>query len=386
MNSLRLILKNPVFFAPAWVFASVNILIGTWILYIPHIKAKFSLNDAEVGFALFFTACGLLLSIPFVPLLNKRLGTGVSTKTGVVLLAIAFNFPLLAPSYFLLCLSLLCIGILSGFTDVSMNALVSIIETREKKHLMSAAHGFFSLGGFFGAGIGSLILLRFSDPSFHMLSMSFFVLLTNTILAKNYISVNEIPIKREKENGIHFFKNLRPVLGLSFIAFIVLFNEGAVEHWSNLFLNEAVGIAANKAGYGFVLFSLSMTIGRFLGDGFSVKFGPLRTLGYGSVVALIGYGLILMVHPISSVFGFGCLGLGLSVMVPEIYRLAGENKAIPTSVAISTVSGVGFIGFLVGPVLLGVIAELSALIYSYVFLFFSIVMVFGVVFLIQKRH
>ena len=217
MNSLRLILNNRAFFAPAWVFSSINILIGTWILYIPHIKNKFLLNDAEVGFASFFTACGLLISIPMVPALNERLGTGRSTKIGVLLLALAFNLPLLAPSYVLLCASLLLIGLLSGFTDVSMNALMSIIETKEEKHLMSAAHGFFSLGGFIGAGIGSLFLLSFSHPSGHMLFISVAVILSNLWLAKYYTKINEAVERQESAKKQPFFKRLRPVIGLSLI-------------------------------------------------------------------------------------------------------------------------------------------------------------------------
>ena len=385
MNSLRIILNNRTFFAPAWVFSSINILIGTWILYLPHIKNKFLLNDAEVGVALFFTACGLLISIPMVPTLNVRLGTGRSTKIGVLLLALAFNLPLLAPSYVLLCASLLLIGLLSGFTDVSMNALMSIIETKEEKHLMSAAHGFFSLGGFIGAGIGSLFLLSFSHPSGHMLFISVAVILSNLWLAKYYTKINEAVERKESAKKQTFFKRLRPVIGLSLVAFVVMFNEGAVEHWSNLYLFEVVNVPQNQAGYGFVLFSLSMTLGRFLGDGFSEQFGSIRTLGYGALVALFGYGLILTTHTYGSVLGFGGLGLGLSVMVPEIYRLAAKNKALPTSVAISTVSGVGFVGFLVGPVLLGVIAKFSALWYSYVFLLGSVLLAWGIILLYLKR-
>jgi len=362
-------------------------LIGTWILYLPHIKNKFDLNEAALGFALFFTACGLLISIPFIPVLNKRLGTGRSTKIGIILLALAFNLPLLAPSYLLLCSSLFLIGLISGFTDVSMNALIAIIEGREKVHLMSAAHGFFSLGGFIGAGVGSLILLSFSNPQLHMLLITLVVILANVALAHSYEHINESPDRQNNPEKQPFLKTLRPVLGLSLVAFVVLFNEGAVEHWSNIFLFEVVSIPQNQAGYGFVLFSLSMTLGRFLGDDFSLRHGSIKTLGYGSLVALLGYGLILTLHPIGGVIGFGGLGMGLSVMVPEIYRLAGQNKTLPTSVAISTVSGVGFVGFLVGPVLLGVIAKFSALIYSYVFLMNSLLLALGiVVFYLKKKY
>lgn len=386
MNSVQLILTRGNYFAPAWVFSSINILVGTWILYLPYIKSKFVLNDAEVGFALFFTACGLLFSIPIVPTVNRIIGVGQSTRVGIVVLAMVFNLPLLAPSYIALCASLFLVGVFSGFTDVSMNAVVAIIEKRDQEHLMSATHGFFSLGGFFGAGIGSLLIGRVASPAVHMLLLSSFVLISNLLLSQHYAAIiDQKPLaKTEKTTG---FKNLFPVLGLAVISFIVLCNEGAVEHWSNLYLFEVVGLSENIAAQGFVLFSLTMTLGRFLGDGISKKFGAITTLIGGFIIAIIGYGSILMANAYSSILGFGFLGLGLSVVVPELVRLAGKNPHLNTSVAISTVSGIGFLGFLVGPVLLGLIAHRFTLSYSYVFLLSSVIIALGIVhFRLRKKY
>lgn len=385
MRSLQLILSKSIYFAPAWVFTSINILVGTWILYIPHVKDKFLLNDAELGFALFFNAIGLLSGIPLVPLINKKIGTGRSTKVGILLLCIAFNFPLLAPSFWFFCASLFLIGILSGFTDVSMNALITLIESRDKQNLMSAAHGFFSLGGFIGAGIGSVFLYYMAEPRIHMLIITVTVILVNVVLSKHYDYVIEVEKTKSKKENTPFLRTIRPVLGLSIIAFIVMFNEGAVEHWSNLFLIEAVGIRQSQAGLGFVLFSLSMTFGRFLGDELSKKLGSIRTLSYGCLVAILSYGLILSTQTPASVAGFGGLGLGLSVVVPEIFRLAGRNKTLSASVAISTVSGIGFMGFMVGPVLLGVIANTTSLIHSYIALLFAIILAWVIVILFLKN-
>ena len=367
MKSLRLILSNLTFFAPSWVFSSVNILIGTWILYIPAIKTKFVLNDAEIGFALFFTALGLLMAIPFIPKINKIIGLGLSTKTGIIILALVFNLPLLASNYILLCASLLAVGLCSAFTDVSLNALTATIEKRENENFMSAAHGFFSLGGFIGASVGSLYISQFSNPQIHMACISGLLIISNLFLSKNYnnIVVDEI---EETSNNLSFYKNIKPLLILSIIAFIVLFNEGAVEHWSNLFLFDVIQVSESKAGLGFIVFSLMMTIGRFLGDGFSTKLGSLKTILFGTLLAFFAYLLIIVSQLYVTVIGFGFLGLGLSVIIPEIYRVAGKTKALETSFAISIVSGIGFIGFLVGPVLLGAISNWSNLVISYIFL------------------
>ncbi|CAI8396971.1 MAG: Inner membrane protein YbjJ [Polaribacter sejongensis] len=367
MKSLRLILSNISYFAPSWVFSSINILIGTWILYIPFIKLKFNLDDAQIGFALFFSALGLLISIPFVPKINRKIGVGKSTKIGIIFLAIVYNLPLLATDYFLLCGALLLIGLFSGFTDISLNALTSQIEKTTRQHFMSAAHGFFSLGGFIGAGIGSIYISHFSNPKIHMLGISVFVILTSLLLSKNYEEVKGLEMEKSKKNA-SFFKNIKPLFAISIIAFIILFNEGAVEHWSNLFLFEVVNVSQSEAGLGFIIFSLTMTIGRFLGDGFSQKMGSKKIILYATLVSLIAYFFIITSSLYLSVLGFGILGFGLSVIVPEIYRIAGKNKEIETSLAISIVSGIGFVGFLVGPVLLGTISNFSNLVMSYVFL------------------
>jgi fucose permease len=129
-----------------------------------------------------------------------------------------------------------------------------------------------------------------------------------------------------------------------------------------------------------------MTLGRFLGDGVSKKIGAIRTISYGCIVALVAYSLILVANFYLSVLGFGVLGLGISVIIPEIFRLAGKTKHLNTSVAISVVSGIGFIGFLIGPVLLGFISNLSTLVMSYIFLLISICMAFSlVVFLLSRK-
>ncbi|WP_339686775.1 MFS transporter [uncultured Nonlabens sp.] len=386
MKSLQLILSNLKYFAPSWVFSSVNILIGTWILYLPHIKMKFELNDSQIGLALFFTACGLLISIPFVPYINNKIGVGRSTQVGILFLALFFNLPLLASNYYLLCSSLLFTGIFSGFTGTSMNALVSIIEKRDQQNFMSAAHGFFSLGGFIGAGIGSFLILQFSNPSYHMLLMSSVIILSTLVLSPSYKNIIEAEEDKSGANT-NIFKNIQPVLGLSIIAFIIMFNEGAVEHWSNLFLFDIVRVSESQAGFGFVIFSLTMTLGRFLGDGVSKKIGSIKSISFGLIIAAVAYSLILVSNFYTTVLGFGVLGLGISVIVPEVFRLAGKTKGLNTSVAISVVSGIGFMGFLVGPVLLGLISNWSNLIMSYVFLLALIVTAFGlVVFRLSRKY
>jgi fucose permease len=376
------------YFAPSWVFASINIMVGTWVLYLPHIKAKFALSDAEIGTALFFTSLGLVISLPIVPRINKKLSEGRSTQMGIILLALAFNLPLMATSYVGLCASLLVIGILSGFTDISMNAIVSLTEERDGQNFMSAAHGFFSLGGFIGGGIGSLVIAQHLNPVWHMAVITGSVIISNLILSKHYLRIKDqtyltVDSTTAKPKP---FQKILPVIGLSMAAFIVMMNEGAVEHWSTLFLFEVVRLSENTSALGFVMFSLTMTLGRFLGDGVSQKVGSVKTLAYGFFIAIFSYSLILYSEKITSVLGFALLGFGLSVIVPELVRLAGKNKQINASEAIASVSGIGYVGFLTGPIILGYLADWTSLTSSYVFLGMSALAGLSITLTIIKRR
>jgi fucose permease len=339
-------------------------MIGTWVLYLPGIKSKFALDDSALGIALFVMAVGTLVSLPMIPFLNKKFGTGRFTQMAIVLFAISYIFPLMASGYYSLCGSLFIVGVCIGLVDISMNALVSEIEKVDARPFMSAAHGFFSLGGVIGAGLGSILLGIFNNPVWHMIAMAICIIGSNLYLSKHYISVKEQVLPKE-ETGKKF-SHINALLGLSLIAFIIMSNEGAVEHWSNLYLMEIVGVSsAQLAGMGFLAFSVTMTIGRFLGDKVSAQFGAMKIILAGCVIALLAYVFILQGHFYSSVFGFALLGLGFSVIVPELFRLAGNTKGVPTSTGISVVSGVGFLGFLVGPVALGFISDATNLQGSY---------------------
>ena len=369
MHSLKLIISKLKYFAPVWVFSSLNFIIGTWVLYIPYVKEKLELNDSEIGLALFCLALGVLLFIPTVPFLSKKIGVGRYTLIGVILFSIAFIFPLIANSYLLLCIALFVVGIFSGTTDVSMNALISEIEKRDSCNFMSAAHGFFSLGGALGAILGSLLMPFFSHPVYHMVVMSLFIILINIVLGKHYIAIVEHLTSKQKSS--YQIRSLKPLLAIAFLAFVIMSSEGAIEHWSTLYFIEVVEIVQkNLAGIGFIVFSITMMLGRFFADKISEKIGSLKIILFGCILASMGYLCILVTSFIFTIIGFSILGLGLSVIIPELFRIAGKVEGVKASVGISFVSGVGFIGFLLGPVILGYVSNTFSLKISFFVLMF----------------
>lgn len=383
MNSLKLILSNKRYFAPSWVFTSINLLMGTWALYIPSVKENLSLSDSALGIALFSYAFGIFCILPIIPWLTKKIGTGKYTLIGILLFALFFIFPLLAPSHLWLCISLFFCGIFSGSTDVAMNALVSEIEKTDNQNFMSAAHGFFSLGGVIGAGIGSILIGLGIHPIMHIALVIGIIILSNLLLSKSYISISEH--KESSEKSGYNFSQLKPLIGLAIIAFAIMGSEGAIEHWSNLYLLEIVEVNSKSiAGLGFILFSTFMTIGRFFGDKISESIGSLKVILYGCLLASLGFGLVLIAELIYTAIGFGIVGLGLSVVIPELFRVAGKTKNVTAAMGISFVSGIGFIGFLLGPVILGFVSNEFNLKVSFMGLL-SVVLISSLITLIQLK-
>jgi fucose permease len=329
---------------------------GTWAIYIPYVQDKLGIDKAELGVAIFCLSLGVFTVFPFASRIINRIGVGRSTEIGVYLCSVFALFPLIAPGYWSLCISLFLLGLGNGFTDIAMNTLVSEIEIKDKKHIMSAAHGFFSLGGVL-VGLGSFLVPKIDNPPLHMGISVVIVLVINLFLFKHYRQIKAPPIEK---NGWDW-NLLKPLFLLSLIAFVAMGSEGAIIDWSSLYLKEVTLARAGLIGSGFLAFSVAMTLGRFLGDGISQRMGSYRLLALGAVIAILGFALVLSGVTLWALIGFALTGLGYSVMVPELFRIGGKVPGVDSAQGISFIAGSGYTGFMLGPVLLGFIAEFYSL-------------------------
>jgi len=380
MKSLRLILSNARYFGPAWVFASINILFGTWAIYIPTVKANLAIDKSQLGLAIFFLSLGVFTVFPIASGIINRIGVGKATWYGVLLSCLAALLPFLAPSYYTLMVALFLFGAANGFTDISMNTLVTEIEKEDKKIIMSASHGFFSLGGVL-AGLGSFLIGPLSNPVLHMGIAVAFVFAVNLWFHKNFKHMVADTIEKNSFN----LKLFKPMLLLGLISFIAMGSEGAIVDWGGLYLKE-ISIAPEALwGVGFLGFQITMTLGRFLGDGISSRIGSVRMVTLGIVLAMAGYGLVLTTNTYLAIFGFALCGLGFSVIVPEMFRIGGRVKGIDSSQGVSFIAGTGYAGFLVAPPILGYLAESASLVLSFIVLLGSALLVLVVTFQLGRK-
>ena len=377
MKSLWLILSNPRYFGVAWVFTSINIWFGTWAIYIPTVKEKLDINKADLGIALFCLSLGVFTIFPVASKVINKLGVGRSSWYGVIFASITAMLPLMAPNYYMLMAALYLFGASNGFIDIAINTLVTEIEKEDKQNFMSAAHGFFSLGGIL-VGLGSFLIPVIGNPVLHMGVTVVLVFIINFFLKKHYIQVVAAPVEKEPFS----LKLFKPLLLLGIIGFVSFGSEGAIIDWSALYLKEMTMAPELLIGAGFLAFSTTMTLGRFLGDGISAKIGPIRIVGLGALIATIGFVLVLTQNTTWSIIGFALNGLGFSVIVPELFRIGGNVKGVDSSQGVAFIAGFGYIGFLLGPVILGFIAESASLNYSFVLLLCMALLVFGITFTI----
>jgi len=381
MRSLRLILTNPRYFGPAWVFASLNILFGTWAIYIPSVKEDLGINKATLGIAIFFLSLGVFTIFPIASKIINRIGVGRATFIGLILSCIAALFPLLAPNFLSLATALFLFGATNGFTDISMNTLVTEIEKEDKQKFMSASHGFFSLGGVL-AGLGSFLIPFLDNRGLHMLFAVLLVLTVNFMFYRRYHKVVAAPIEKEGFS----FRNFKPLMLIGLVSFVIMGSEGAIVDWSGLFLKEVSLAPEALWGAGFLGFQAFMTLGRFLGDAISSRIGSVKIVALGSVIAIIGYLLVLTTGMYLSIAGFALTGLGFSVIVPELFRIGGNVKGVESSQGVAFIAGTGYSGFLVGPVILGFIAEQFSLSLSFISLMICSVAVLGATFLLKRKQ
>ena len=351
MKSLK-IFKNKKYFAIGFGFAAVSLLFSTWIIYIPHTAAKLNLSEEEIGLALFFISLGAFSIMPLSAKILDFFGEGKATMWSILTLSILLIFPFLATNMMVLYACLYLVGVASGFLGIAVNALVTVVEKQEKVLIMSGSHGFYSLGGVVGAGLGGLLAAVLQNPVIHAVLVAIFMWSMQFFLAGSYAKIRtEGHLFKEKKRF-----RIKPVLGLALTGFSIMISEGAIADWSSLYLQKVLHAPTWLIGMGYAGFSMMMAIGRFYGDVITARFGSVKMIQIGIVVGSIGLLLVISGSLIPALLGFMLIGLGFSGIIPELYRLAGSMDDIKPSEGIAAVSGTGYIGFLVGPVGLGYVA------------------------------
>jgi len=345
---LHRIAVKTAFFINGFIFAN-------WVSRLPRIQELYNADDGTIGLVLLASSIGAVGAMPFTGWVIIRNGSRRITLISAILycafvplIPLAQNLPLLIVLYFFM-------GIVTGMLDVAMNAQAILVEREYKRPIMTSFHALFSIGMMLGAGSASL----FTDVGLD-LTNHFFIVAGAALLAAAWMSrhlIHDRPDPAHHDGPLFRLPN-KSMIALGIITFCCMIGEGSMSDWSVNYMENITNASITLAPIGLSAFATAMTFGRIFGDALRRRFGDRTMIVGGGLMALAGLcAALIFPMPYVTITGFFLVGLGLSSIVPIAYSIGGNEKDLPPGVGLAMVTTVGYSGFLIGPPVIGFIAD-----------------------------
>ncbi|WP_200300551.1 MFS transporter [Streptomyces adelaidensis] len=349
-------------YAVAAVFAVHGAVTGSFATRVPWIQDHAGVSAGQLGLALAFPAIGASLAMPLAGRISHRFGARTALRGLISLWTIALILPALAPSLWTLCLALFVYGASAGMADVAMNALGVEIENRLGKSIMSGLHGMWSVGALVGSAAGTLAAHLGSDARLHHALAAVVLTVLGLVACQGVLDLRPA---EDEEPPPRFALPPKSALLIGAVGFCAVFAEGAALDWSAVYLRDRLAASAGLAAACTTGFMLTMALARIAGDAVVNRFGSVRTVRAGGVLAALG-GLMIVVadHPAVAMAGFALMGLGIAVVVPLCFAAAGRSGPNPSQ-AIAGVATITYTSGLVAPSAIGGLAQLTSLVVSF---------------------
>ena len=364
---LKQFLQYPAWRATAVYFALCGLFFGTWASFIPFVKEKYSLNEAELGLLLLCIPIGTLIANPLSVWLLSKWGAARSTWIFIIAMGLTFSLPVITSSLVIVVIGLILGGATFAIGNIAMNTCASDLIDTTGITLMSACHGMWSLGAMLGALLSVPSVIFFAKFDFlqfnpHLVYEVFFLIITIGIAFLFKPHLLEIHENWEKNKtpstGLFTFKPNKALWVLITICLCTYLTEGTMADWSAVYLKEEVHAPEYMVGWGFSVYAFFMAVGRFIGDVYIARHGYRKVLLAGGCLVVTGMLLlILLSNPWWIMPGFMLIGLGISNASPILYGEAAKVPGLPSGVGLATLNSFAMAAFLGGPVLIGFIAK-----------------------------
>ncbi len=348
------------------LFFLQGLCFATWTSRIPTIQQALRLSEPELGMVLFALPVGSMITLPFAGYLIAKWGSRTVAALAITLYTLLLATLGMASTRWQLTGVLLLFGAAGNLSNISINTQAVGVEAVYRRSVMAAFHGMWSIAGFVAAFIGSYMIAMGILPYYHFLLVLAIILIA--ILVTNRYTLKE-DVNAGTAGQKLFVKPDKSLLNLGLIAFCSMICEGAMFDWSGIYFQKVVGADRAWIGAGFTVFMCTMATGRFVADRFSTRFGLRRTLQVSGLLTASGL-LLAVVFPVlpAALLGFFMVGFGVSSIVPLVYSAAGRSRVMSAGMALAAVSSIGFLGFLFGPPLIGLLAGVSSLRLSFTFI------------------
>ncbi len=344
--------------AVAAMFILNGALFGIWASRIPAVRDRLDLTHEALGLGLLFMAAGAVCSFPITGRLTDKFGAVAITRVIAVLYTFSLILLALAGGFWSLAAFLFVFGAFHGSMDVAMNAWAAEVEQAYDKPVMSSFHAMWSLG----AGLGALS--GYGAVQMGLSVLQHFLLAGGVVvaLALALSWVRWTSKRSASKPGSVFALPSGALILVGFTALCGALGEGAVADWSAIFLRDVTGATESIAALGYAVFSVTMVAFRLAGGVVIARFGPVATARFGGVCAALGvFGVVSAGEAGLALAGFALMGVGYAVIMPLAFSRAANDPHVPPGQAIASVATLGYGGLLIGPPLIGFLAELMTL-------------------------
>ncbi len=351
------------------LFVLAGAVMGGWAGRIPSVRDQLGVSNGEWGLIVLAAPVGVLVSLLVLSRVIDRTGARTPCLAGAAGMLVLVPIAALATAPWLLIVCLLVLGLAQGLLFGPMNALAVEVERGYRRSIISSFHFWYSggqfLGGLLGVAAGMLDVSAALQLAASSLLLAALFLLTQRFLPDTHRAGSAAPAPDESPAAPAPRSGVRTwtpqLLLLAAIALLTSVNEGGAVQWSALYSVELGGGVA-LGSLTLVGYSLAIAAARLVGDRVVEAIGRRRFLQLSAAISVLGLGVGLLTGTVvGALIGFACLGVGSGCIVPTVMTLAGNQPAVPSATAVALISIGQWPAFLLGPPIIGGLAELVGL-------------------------
>jgi MFS family permease len=350
---------NPIFQVMG-IFFIQPVVLGVWLALIPKVQSGLNLDTSQLALGLMGTPAGMLMTLPFAGKMANTFGIRKILYIGFPVYFFSITLIGQAGGLYSLFLVLFLVGVCGSLLTLALNVHASRVEKHTRRVIMNRCHGFWSLGIMAGSFLGSVLE---SESTVWLIliicaSASFPLALLLCLGLPSYENVNSA----EMSPALVITQFPAILIGICFFTFGISMTEGAMANWASVYVKEMLGSEAQGTGYGFGLFAAFVAFGRFFGDSLKIKLGTIKVARIFVTISILGLICLVIANDLwLALAGFALIGLGVSVGFPLAVTAAASIDDKREASYVAFLSLIALIGFLIGPPIIGFLANTTSI-------------------------